>query len=209
MKKIIRFFIFWLQVFLVIFLVGFFCFPRGYMLEVERVTMQFDKRRGLFSEGNLKPALVEIEISKIALMRRVSGHLNLHLLVQPESIRKNKGVGFSPLQTQIIASEISETDATTPLLKKRNYEFSNKKFVIGEKSNFGIVAQIFVKEVFQRIGLTDEGNEPLLPAPQYHGITSSVEEEIREHAEKRAKQEAAEAEFEVLSQEAEKASPTK
>ena len=31
--------------------------------------------------------------------------------------------------------------------------FQNKEFLIGEKSNFEVVAQIFVKQLFQRIGL--------------------------------------------------------
>src|SRR5262245_60425743 len=49
-------------------------FPRGDMLEIESVQMRFDKQKGFISEGKLKPVLLEIEINKIALMRRVSGH---------------------------------------------------------------------------------------------------------------------------------------
>ena len=100
-------------------------FPRGDMLEIERATLHFDKRQGFLSEGNLKPVLLDIQIKKIALMRRVSGHLNLHLLVQPEAAHKRKkGLGLSPIQTQISVGEISETDATMPLLKKQDYAYS-------------------------------------------------------------------------------------
>ncbi len=251
MNKIVRFFIFWVQVFLLIIALGIlfnglllktalssslglywdtdisiqkaqidlslpgiileklkvgnpYGFPRGDMLEIERVDMRFDRSRGFFSEGDLKPVLLDIQINKIALMRRVSGHLNFHLLVQPEDARKkNRGLGLSPVETRISVNEVVETDATSPLLKKKKYDFQNKEFSVGEKSNFRVVAQIFARELFQRIGLNEEGNAPLLPAPQYHGIASSVEEEIREHADNEARREAAEAEFEVLSKAAE------
>lgn len=175
-------------------------FPREEMIQIERVSMRFDKNQPFLAEGSLKPALLEVQINKIALMRRVSGHLNLHLLVQPEALnKKKKGLGLSPKQTRFVIGEVSETDATSPLLKKQNYDFKNKEFLIGEKSSFGVIAQIFAKDLFQRIGLSEEGNAPISPAPEYHGIAASVEQEIREHADEEAKREAAEAQFEALS----------
>lgn len=174
-------------------------FPRGDMLEIDRVTMRFDRKHGFLNEGALKPVLLEMQIRKIALMRRVSGHLNLELFVHPEQAqRKNRGLGLSPVQTQILVGEVVEMDATTPILKKQNYNFKNKKFEIDERSNFRVLAQIFAKQIFQRIGFNEKGNAIELPAPQYHGVAAAVGQEIREHVEKEAKEAAAEAEFEAL-----------
>lgn len=175
-------------------------FPRGNMLEINRLALRFNRKQALLSEGALKPDLLEIHIHKIELMRRVSGHLNLYLLVHPEAGRKkSRGLGLSPMQTQISVNEISEVDSTSPILRKKNFGPQEKVFSISEKSNFRILAQIFVKQLFQQIGLSEEGSVPALPAPQYHGIAAAVEQEIREHAESRARQDAAAAEFEALS----------
>ncbi len=182
-------------------------FPRGNMLEINRLAMRFKGGQAFLSGGALKPDLLEIDIQKIALMRRVSGHLNLHLFARPETVRKKKqGLGLSPLQTRISVEEISEVDSSSPILKKQIFNLQEKTFLMDEKSNSRVLAQIFVKQLFLRIGLSEEGDMPVLSAPQYHGIAAAVEQEIREHAEKEAKQEAAEAEFEVLSKEAENAS---
>ncbi len=174
-------------------------FPRGEMLQVDRIIMRFDFSKDFLVDGKVKPDSLEIQIKKIELMRRVSGHLNLHLFTHPENIpNKRRGLGLSPRMTKITVEDISETDATQPILKRQMYSLPNKEFEIGEKSNFRIIAQIFVAQLFQRIGLSEEGNMPALPAPQYHGIASSVEQEIKEHAESVARDESAAAKFETL-----------
>lgn len=179
-------------------------FPRGNMLEISRLEMQFKAGQAFLSEGALKPELLEIYVKKIELMRRVSGHLNLQLLVQPELPRKkSRGIGLAPFQTKIWVDEISEVDSTSPILKKQTFNLTEKVFLMSEKSSFKILSQIFVKQLFQRIGLNEDGNIPALPAPQYYGIAAAVEQEIREHAESQAKQDAAAADFEALSAEAE------
>ncbi len=174
-------------------------FPRGAMLEIDSVLMRFDSKHGFLSQGALKPVLLEIQIRKIALMRRVSGHFNLELFVHPEQApRRNRGLGLSPVQTQILVGEVVEMDATTPILKKQNYNFQNKKFEIDEKSNFRVLAQIFAKQVFLRIGFNEKGHAIGLPAPHYRGVAAAVKQEIREHVEKDANEAAADAEFEAL-----------
>jgi|GEM_PF-3431838 len=175
-------------------------FPRGDMLQIDRIAMRFDLQKGFFLNGALKPDLLEVQIKKIELMRRVSGHLNFQLFVHPENLpSKRRGLGLAPIQTKIIVAAVSETDASQPLLKRQDYILQDKEFVLGERSNFRILTQAFVAKLFQRIGLSAEGNMPALPAPQYHGVAASVEQEIKEHSEKIARDEAAAAKFEELS----------
>ena len=184
-------------------------FSRGDMLEIKQVLIQFDRQKHFLEQGNLKPALLEIKIRKIALVRRVSGHLNLEVLVHPEQSRKKRTLGVSPRETRVEVEQISEMDATSPLLKKRDYPLAEPEFVFSEKTNFKILAQIFAKKLFQKIGLNEEGDEVVLPAPQYYGIVETVEQEIREHVEKEAEEAAAEEEFETLALSDEKSEKSK
>lgn len=174
-------------------------FPRGNSFEIEKVVMRFGKEKPFLNEGALKPVLLDIKIRKIELMRRVSGHLNLKTLVDSAKSHSKRGLGVAPYETRIFVQEVIETDATSPLLKRESYTLSNQEFIFGEVYGFRFLAQGFSQELFKRIGLNEEGKVPALAAPQYHGITAAVEQEIREQAEKDAKQQADAAEFAALS----------
>ncbi len=154
-------------------------FSRDKMMEINRTVFQFDWYKPFFKNGALKPLLLDVNIGKLELMRRVSGHLNLELFVHPEKgSRKKHGWRISPEKTLVDVGEINETDFTTPLLQKRSYSPPNKQFPLEEKPHLKAVAQAFVRMLFERIGLSSEG-EIVLPAPEYHGLISTMEQETQ------------------------------
>lgn len=170
-------------------------FPRGHALDIESAVLSMHS--GSLEEGVLKPQSLNIIVRKIELMRRVSGHLNLALLAEPEGRRSAKGLKIAPAITRIEVKEIVEIDASSPLLSKSELSLENRVFVLEEGRSFAQIARAFVGELLKRAAVKKTADNGLR-APHYQGITAAVEQELREQAEEKAREAAEDEAAEVL-----------
>ncbi len=155
-------------------------FPKADMLMISRVEValagiQYEKRA-------LIPQSLKIHIDKVELMRRVSGHLNLESLLNFVPEKKKKGFRITPLVSRFFVEQLSESDATGPLLQKKEFKLQNKEIVIERKKSFRDICRAGAEILLKSIEPPQDA--VVLPAPEYKGIVSDVEESLREQAQK-------------------------
>jgi hypothetical protein len=155
-------------------------FPRGNVLEIKRVEAVLDDF--FYEKKTVNFRSMDFFIDKVELMRRVSGHLNLELLVKPDSKSDKKGLQIAPFLTRFNIEAVSETDATGPLLQKKDISLPNREIIVGFEPSFHDVARVFVVELVKSIESVSV--PPVLPAPEYKGLVSSIEESLQDQAKK-------------------------
>lgn len=155
-------------------------FPRGNVLEIRRV--EATAGDFFYEEKTVNFRSLDFFIDKIELMRRVSGHLNLELLVKTDSKSDKKGLQIAPFLTRFNIEAVSETDATGPLLQKRDISLPSREITVGFEPSFHDVARAFVAELVK--SMESVSVPPVLPAPEYKGLVSSIEESLQDQAKK-------------------------
>lgn len=155
-------------------------FPRGNVLEIRRV--EATAADFFYEEKTVNFRSLDFFIDKIELMRRVSGHLNLELLVKTDSKSDKKGLQIAPFLTRFNIEAVSETDATGPLLQKRDISLPSREITVGFEPSFHDVARAFVAELVK--SMESVSVPPVLPAPEYKGLVSSIEESLQDQAKK-------------------------
>lgn len=165
-------------------------FPRGEMLEIGRAEISL--AHAGYEAGALRLEAVTLFIQKVNLMRRVSGHLNLEVLTDSPA-QKQRGVRVIPRQTRFWVEQVSLIDASAPLLQRSEFVLDDQEFVFGPQNNFRLVAKSFGRELLKRISLRED--EVYLPSPEYHGVVSAVEQQLREQAAEKAEEETSSSAF--------------
>lgn len=159
-----------------------YSFPKGDLLQIHRV--QADLGGMEYHDRALNFARMDFFIDHINLMRRVSGHLNLEALLQGDMQKNKKGFSVNPKATRFYIHNLTETDATSPLLQKKEIVLDDQEILVEGKQNFKEVARAFMQKLLQKI--PEEKSQVSLPAPEYKGLAQAVEENIREQAQKRS-----------------------
>ncbi len=154
-------------------------FPRGDMLKIKKIEWSF--RELDYSKKSLFFGPIRVFVDEIKLMRRVSGHLNLELFVKSDP--KQNGLTVIPSQTYFYIEKVTEEDSTGPLLKRSNLPIENKEILVTQQTTAHEVMAVFSEKLLAGIP-APRAETASLPPPEYKGIVASVEESLRDQAEK-------------------------
>jgi len=154
-------------------------FPRGDMLKIKKI--EWSLRELDYSKKSIFFGPIRVYVDEIKLMRRVSGHLNLELFAKADP--KQDGLTVIPSQTYFYIEKVTEEDSTGPLLKRNDFLIENKEFLVAQQETAHEVMAVFAEKLLAGIQAPRAESAPL-PRPEYKGIVASVEESLRDQAEK-------------------------
>ncbi len=154
-------------------------FPRGDMLKIKKI--EWSLRELDYSKRSIFFGPIRIFVDEIKLMRRVSGHLNLELFSKADP--KQNRLSVIPSKTYFYIEKVTEEDLTGPLLRRDDFLIKNKEIFVPQQAAAHEVAAVFVGKLLA--GIQKPQDElASLPPPEYKGIAATVEESLRDQAEK-------------------------